>query len=200
MQNGKVQSLFSAAIVGRSKNYMRQMVLATAVAVALIGSTTIARAECGPSAGIKAATSHLPILATAGLMPEDDDHEVHKTIVGLWRTFYTSNGSPFFDTLKQWHSDGTEFENVKHNPAIGSVCVGVWKQVSPKSVRLHHLGFLFTTEGAPNGTFTVDEEDTLSANGMTYEGSFVFRIYDVNGTFTGNKFIGTVTATRITVS
>jgi hypothetical protein len=98
---------------------------------------------------------------------------------------YTADGSPFAETLKEWHSDGTEFENLTPNPAIGSVCVGVWKQVSVRTVRLHHLGFLFTPDGAPDGTFATDETETLAVNGMSYAGKFTFRIYDVKGVFTG---------------
>jgi hypothetical protein len=144
----------------------------------------------------------MPILA-AGLGQEEQgapDANWSKSIVGLWHTLYTSNGSPFFETLKEWHSDGTEFENVNHNPAIGSVCVGVWKQVNVRTVRLHHLGFLFAADGTPNGTFVVDETDTLAGNGMSYDGTFTFKIYDVNGVYTGTEYSGTVAATRITVN
>jgi hypothetical protein len=102
--------------------------------------------------------------------------------------------------LKEWHSDGTEFENVNHNPAIGSVCVGVWKQVSARTVRLHHLGFLFAEDGSPSGKFTVNETDTLDAGGMVYRGKFIFRTYDVKGVFTGTEVSGTVVARRITVN
>jgi hypothetical protein len=185
-----------------AKNCSKTVVLAIVAVLAMVCTATNARASCGPTAVMTTTFNRMPIIA-AGLGQEEQgapDANWSKSIVGLWHTLYTSNGSPFFETLKEWHSDGTEFENVNHNPAIGSVCVGVWKQVNARSVRLHHLGFLFAADGTPNGTFVVDETDTLAANGMSYDGSFTFRIYDVSGHYTGTEYIGTVAATRITVN
>jgi hypothetical protein len=47
-------------------------------------------------------------------------------------------------TANQWHSDGTEFENAWLPPDTGNICFGVWKEVAPRTVRLHHIGWLFT--------------------------------------------------------
>ena len=185
-----------------AKDCSKKMVLTIVAILAMVCAATNARASCGPMAGMKTTFNRMPILA-AGLGQEEQgapDANWSKSIVGLWHTLYTSNGSPFFETLKEWHSDGTEFENVNHNPAIGSVCVGVWKQVNVWTVRLHHLGFLFAADGTPNGTFVVDETDTLAGNGMSYDGTFTFKIYDVNGVYTGTEYSGTVAATRITVN
>ena len=117
---------------------------------------------------------------------------------GLWHTNYTADNAPFAETFKEWHSDGTEFENVNQNPAVGSVCVGVWKMVGARKVRLHHLGFLFNADGTSAGTFIVDETDTVGTPGSSYVGAFTFSTYDVNGNLTG-QVKGTVAATRITV-
>ena len=183
-------------------NCSKTVALAVVAILAMVCMATNARASCGPTAGMTTTFNRMPIIA-AGLGQEEQaapDANWSKSIVGLWHTLYTSNGSPFFETLKEWHSDGTEFENVNHNPAIGSVCVGVWKQVNVRTVRLHHLGFLFAADGTPNGTFVVDETDTLAGNGMSYDGTFTFKIYDVNGVYTGTEYSGTVAATRITVN
>jgi hypothetical protein len=152
-------------------------------------------------AGMKFPIIKLPVVATTGIaaaegMPNSQSPD---SIVGLWHTMYTAGNAPFAETLKQWHSDGTEFEKVNHNPAIGAVCVGVWKQVSARTVHLHHLGFLFNSDGSSAGTFVVEETDTLTAHGMSYLGQFTFKTYDVNGNFTGTELQGTVAATRITV-
>lgn len=180
---------------------MKAVILPTIVALVVLLTAASSYADCGPTAGMKFPIVKLPIVATAGLaavggMPNS---ETPDSIVGLWHTTYTAGDSPFAETFKEWHSDGTEFENVNHNPAIGAVCVGVWKQVGARTVRLHHLGFLFNADGTSAGTFVVEERDTLAAHGLSYIGTFTFRTYDVDGNFTGTEVKGRVTATRITV-
>jgi hypothetical protein len=200
MKQSEMQNVRKASVANQNR-HVRQFMIAACAAIALICSAIGARADCGPTAGKKTAMIRMPILSTNAPIMAEEEQEKHKSIVGLWHARYTSSdGSPFIETLKEWHSDFTEFENVNHNPAIGSVCVGVWKQLSDGTVKLHHLGFLFTPEGVPSGTFIVDETDTLAGTGMSYEGVFVFRTYDVNGIFTGVKITGTIAAERITVS
>jgi hypothetical protein len=124
------------------------------------------------------------------------------TIVGLWHvTYTTTSGAPFGVSLKQWHSDGTEFENIDHPAVVGNICFGVWKQVDFRSVRLHHTGWTFDNRGNPSGSFTIDETDTVSPNGMGYTGSFTFKVFDTNGDYiAGTETTGTIAATRITVN
>jgi hypothetical protein len=180
---------------------LKELVLPTIAALVVVLSAASSYADCGPMAGMKFPVVKLPLLTAADLavvggMPNGQSRD---SIVGLWHTMYTAGDSPFAETLKEWHSDGTEFENVNHNPAIGSVCVGVWKQVAVRTIRLHHLGFLFNGDGTSAGTFVVEETDTLAAHGRSYVGTFTFRTYDVNGNFTGTEVKGIVAATRITV-
>lgn len=175
------------------------LTLMSAVVVLLCAASSYA--DCGPLAGMKFPVAILPLVATANVavgagMPNG---ESPNSIVGLWHTMYTADNAPFAETFKQWHSDGTEFENVNHNPAIGSVCVGVWKLVGARTVYLHHLGFLFNADGTSAGTFVVEETDTLGTGGGFYGGTFIFSTYDVNGNPTGAAIKGTVAATRITV-
>src|SRR5215831_6512315 len=180
---------------------LEEFVLPTIAALVVVLAAANSYADCGPLAGMKFPVLKLPLLEAADLaaiggMPNGESRD---SIVGLWHTMYTAGNSPFAETLKEWHSDGTEFENVNHNPAIGAVCVGVWKQVAMRTVRLHHLGFLFNPDGTSAGTFVVEETDTLAAHGRSYAGTFTFRTYDVNGNFTGTEVKGTTAATRITV-
>jgi len=123
------------------------------------------------------------------------------TMVGLWHTAYTtSSNAPFGVSFKQWHSDGTEFENIDHSAVIGNVCFGVWKQVGFREVRLHHTGWTFDDSGNATGFFTIDETDTLASNGMSYSGKFDFKVFDSNGEYlSGSETTGTIAATRITV-
>lgn len=195
---------------GASTGKWSRGIVAVAVSVlALSFAGTTAYADCGPVAGLKATPITLPALAYAGpqvaaQIGEQVDaspaSSANHSIVGLWHVLYTADAALFAETLKQWHSDGTEFENVDHNPAIGSVCLGVWKQVGVRTVRLHHLGWLFAADGSPAGSFTQDETDTVASDGMSYKGTFTFKTYDQNGTFTGFEVTGTIAAVRITVS
>jgi hypothetical protein len=194
--------IMHSGVKAKPKNQLKKVGLAFVAVLAVMCAATSANASCGPTIGMKPAVFRMPLLATAGLGQEEEgtpSANSPNSIVGLWHTMYTAGGSPFVETLKQWHSDGTEFENANRNPATGSICLGVWKQVSVRTVHLHHLGFLFTADGAPDGTFTVDEIDTVAVKGMSYSGTFTFRVYDVNGVFTGVEVTGTIAATRITV-
>jgi hypothetical protein len=124
------------------------------------------------------------------------------TVIGLWQvTYTTSSKAPFGVSFKEWHSDGTEFENIDHSPVVGNICFGVWKQVGTRTFRLHHTGWLFDDNGNPTGSFIVEENDTVWLNGMSYSGTFVFKVYDKNGDYvSGSEVTGTITAKRIMVS
>lgn len=135
-------------------------------------------------------------------LPDNDGARGPDTIVGLWHTVYTtSSGAPFGVSLKEWHSDGTEFENIDHPAIVGNICFGVWKQLDLRTVRLHHTGWTFDDNGNPSGSFTIDETDTLTPNGMSYNGSFTFKVFDTNGDYiSGTETTGTIAASRITVN
>jgi hypothetical protein len=204
----KDPSLESPAVSTMVRNGLKRIVLAAAAALAMTFAATSAYANCGPVGGDKPVAIQLPDLQSASPEIAGQNGEqadaiprlgANNSIVGLWHVIYTANNSVFAETLKQWHSDGTEFENVDHNPAIGGVCLGVWKQVSVRTVRLHHLGWLFNADGSPAGTFTQDETDTVAPNGLSYTGTFTFKTYDVNGNFSGFEATGTIAASRITV-
>ena len=124
------------------------------------------------------------------------------TIVGLWHvTYTTSSNAPFGVSFKEWHSDGTEFENIDHSAVIGNVCFGVWKQIAPRTFRLHHTGWTFDDNGNPTGFFTIDETETIAPNGMRYNGNFDFKVFDTNGDYIpGTETTGTIVASRITVN
>ena len=175
-----------------------QALLLAAVAIFTLASAApAAYASCGLRAGIKGGGVTLPVLAGANTQMRDMPYD---SIVGLWQTAYTqTNGDPFGQSFKQWHSDGTEFENVDHSAVIGNICFGVWKQLGNRTFRLHHMGWTFDASGNPTGTFTIDETDVVAPNGMSYTGSFVFKTYKTDGTYTGTEITGKIVASRITV-
>jgi len=183
------------AIPETMRKSVRSVIQVTIAGLVMMLTAASSYADCGPMAGMKFPVVKLPLAAAANLAAVGG---MPNSIVGLWHTTYTADNAPFAETLKEWHSDGTEFENVNHNPAVGSVCVGVWKLVGTRKVRLHHLGFLFNADGTSAGTFVVDETDTVGTPGSSYVGAFTFSTYDVNGNLTG-QVKGTVAATRITV-
>jgi hypothetical protein len=148
----------------------------------------------------------------------DGDSKEHATIVGLWHVLYTATYDnnfppggpspptpfPFLESFKTWHADGTEFENAFLPPAGGNICFGVWKDLDDGSVKLHHIGLMFSPDGILSAIFTVDETDTVASDGKTYKGMFDFKLwppsYDAVGAGTPIAEVkGTMAGTRITV-
>ena len=130
---------------------------------------------------------------------ENSESNGRATIVGLWHLHYTaSDGSPFLESFKTWHADGTEFENAFLPPIGGNVCFGVWKEVSHLTAKLHHVGLMFNPDGSIKATFTVDELDTVAADNKTYSGTFDFKVFDPSGNLL-QEVKGTTAAMRITV-
>lgn len=174
----------------------------TMLAVAsLMFAATSARAACGSFSKLGSVSPiKMPMFAAAG-GEEEYFNGARDPIVGLWHVVYTAGGATFNETLDQWHSDGTEFENAWLAPAQGNICFGVWKSTGSHSVRLHHVGWTFdpTSTGTANGTFTLDEENTVSKDCNSYTGTFTFTTYDSKGV-KGMEVTGTIAATRITVS
>lgn len=185
------------------KRLTRAALVTSAVGFLAFASTT-AFGSCGPMTGARLPGTRLPALIqadphAASIDAEPDGGPASGSIVGLWHVLYTTEGARFAESFKMWHSDGTELDNINQNPAEGSLCVGVWKQVGPREVRLHHVGWIFAPGGTPAGSFTIDETDRIGERGMAYSGTFTFRTYDVNGNYAGNEVTGNTAATRITV-
>jgi hypothetical protein len=170
------------------------------IAVASLAlAATSAHATCGFTGIGSAGAIKMPMLqaesealgASKGFDP---------SIVGLWAVTYTANGGVFNQTFDTWHSDGTEFESAFLPVLIGNICEGVWKCTGRFTVRLHHVGWTFDpVKGGPaDGTFTIDQSNTIARNGQTYTGTFVFKTYDLKGNNI-TTVPGTIAAVRITV-
>lgn len=182
---------------GSMRNRFSRAALAFLGIATLLSITTLpAKASGCGELGVSTNPIKLPMLDDATSAPTGP-----VSIVGLWQTTYTVGDTTnlFGVSLKQWHSDGTEFEGVDHSALIGNICFGVWKQLRPGVVRLHHIGWTFD-DGNPTGTFTIDETDTLALNNMVYTGVFTFKVYDKNGDYvSGSEVTGRISAKRITV-
>jgi len=190
----------------RSRNAGRRGTVAVLGLFCLMLVATTAQAACGSFGGMMGkGPIHLPMMQAAA---DGDDHPFREgmfPIVGLWHVIYTNGAdqSTFNDTFDTWHDDGTEFESAYLAPAGGNVCSGVWKQSGPRTVTLHHVGWLFNpyapTATATN-TFTLDEIVTVAPGGATYSGTFTFKVWNLDGTPTPVQVTGSIAATRITVN
>lgn len=138
-----------------------------------------------------------PSAATLGSASADDFRR--KSIVGLWHVVYTSGGVTAWEAFDQWHADGNEFEAA--DLQIGSMCQGTWVITGRGTVRLFHVGWNFDPTGVTLiGYFTETQTDTLSADGMSYEGTYALQNFDVSGNhIQGQDQSGTVRGTRLTV-
>ena len=153
-------------------------------------------------------------------------------ITGLWKFTFTSDGThpgpgpgASVDAgFVTWHDDGTEIMNSGRAPVSGSFCMGVWKQVGPRTYKLNHWALSWiplyvpgpTTSWdqvggtnsafAPAGPTNIQETVTLSSDGNHYTGTFTITNYVYDGqsvtdanTSAGSPMVisGTVAATRI---
>jgi hypothetical protein len=192
-------------------------VLVVAGLAALFAASGVRAGGCAPAPPFKA--------VSAPLIPFASPHwdEQPPSIVGLWHLIYTANfansgplpvpvippGPPpsfqFVESFKTWHADGTEFENAFLPTTGGNICFGVWKDEGHGTVKLHHIGLMFSPDGsAITYIFTVDERDTVSHDGKSYSGVFDFKLWppSFSAVDTGmplQEIKGTTAGTRITV-
>ena len=162
-------------------------------------ATTVANACPNLSGSGYSGPIKLPILAQAG--NEQSDSVYSDSIVGLWQVVYTpvASSTPITVSFKEWHSDGTEFENIWLAPVGGDICFGAWKTIAPRTVHTHHIGWIFATPGATaTNYFIQDETDTVSRDGKTYTGNYKMQVYSLAGVKEGPETDGTIAATRIT--
>jgi hypothetical protein len=95
----------------------------------------------------------------------------------------------------QWHSDGTEWENIDFPILGGNICMGSWKAIGGNKVSRYHVGWLYS-DGTLVGHFIETETDVLSQDGNSYTGNNDTKMYMLDGTMF-NEVVGTSAATRI---
>ena len=101
----------------------------------------------------------------------------HEDIVGTWLVNY----GPVDLAFIQWHSDGTEWENITHPSIGGNICMGSWVATGPWTYSRNHFGWIFDSTGMIAGYFNETETDTLSKDGNSYTGTNVTIFYDMAG-------------------
>lgn len=176
----------------------------------------IAKAECGAaaqnSAGLSLALRGLPEPAPQAVESDssqaaspDADHERKNdskaTILGLWKKVYYSGGVLNDIGLDQFSAGGTELLNdvVAFNGG-NNFCIGVWKQVGPRSYDLVHTFYVFDPNNAKIAIGVSIEKSRLfvSRDGNRFTGTWTQDNYDLYGALVpGTHFDGTITGTRI---
>jgi hypothetical protein len=68
-----------------------------------------------------------------------------RTAEGAWHVSYMTGGAPGGEAFIQWHSDGTEWENINFPILGGNICMGSWKETDGNHVFRNHFGWLYDT-------------------------------------------------------
>jgi hypothetical protein len=176
---------------------MKRILIGTAVA-ALTLSGLSARASCVDPRSASQQTT--PFDFELGPMPSRAGHDAGEKIVGTWHVVYTTEGSPPGEAFIQWHSDGTEWENINHPVLGGNICMGSWKTVDRSHVFRNHFGWLFSN-GVIAGYFNETETDEVAWDGNSYSGvnTTTLNFYPVPPATTPMVIVltGTATAKRL---
>ena len=121
----------------------------------------------------------------------------------MWKVRYVIGDGPdlFDEAFQQFHAGGTEtmLSNILP-PALGNVCLGVWKQIGPRTFKLTHRGWNWNTDGTLFGTFLLDVTLRLDRNAENYTATWVSDSLDLDGIVIPElHFEGTARAQRIAV-
>jgi hypothetical protein len=178
-------------------NTMKGTAISAAVVAALTLVGVTAHASCvDPRAGHQRGTIQTQAPQMLGSSGAENSNAA-RTIVGTWLVTYTGDdGSPGGQAFIQWHSDGTEWENINFPPVVGNICMGSWKQLDKTHVFRNHYGWLFNDDGSLFGYFNETETAELSRDGNGYHGHTVMTIFDASGNNLGSNS-GSSLATRI---
>jgi hypothetical protein len=137
--------------------------------------------------------------ATPGFISVSDEGDQGEhggpSIVGTWHVTYTTAGAPGGEAFIQWHSDGTEWENINFPVLGGNLCMGSWKALDGRRVSRYHVGWLYN-DGVLAGHFVETETDVVSRDGNSYSGNNETWLYDLAGNLLAD-LPGTAKATRI---
>lgn len=174
---------------------MKTAYIGAALAAALAFTGFSAHAACvDPRVAAGTAPAHR---LSNVLLPRASAREAERawpvSIVGTWLVSYTLGG----EAIIQWHSDGTEWENINHPVLGGNICLGRWEQTGRYTYVRHHMGWIYEVAGAPASNYFIEDETAeLAADGKSYTGNDTFTIYNMDGTVQVGPLTGTAAATR----
>lgn len=133
------------------------------------------------------------------------------SVIGMWHAVFRlgdASGPVYDEVFEQFHSDGTELIiSSGLPPALGNVCVGVWKRVAARTYKLRHMTWNwappdngFGVPGTFAGHFELEVTLRLDAHGQHFNGTFSARNFDTEGEhIPGLDAQGVVNGVRITV-
>lgn len=173
---------------------MKNILIGTTAVAALTLFGVSARASCMDPSNAGPPMGHMDF--NHGPMPAHFGHDAADQIVGTWHVIYTPDGAATEsgEAFIQWHSDGTEWENINYPVLNGNICMGSWKAIDQWQVTRNHVGWLYNS-GVLAGWFNETETDLVARDGNSYTGTNQTTLY-----FTGMAPIvlkGTAAATRI---
>jgi hypothetical protein len=181
------------------EHFMKRTFTAAATVAAWALSGVSAHAGCADPRTVdrSGAFQAMPALTLQKSMSENNSNSENagRNIVGTWHVTYTAGGSPFGEAFIQWHSDGTEWENINFPVLGGNICLGSWKQVGRRQFSRNHIGWLYDN-GKLSGYFTETETNEVAFDGNSYSGLNDSKIYDLKNNLLA-EVQGTAMATRI---
>ncbi len=185
-------------------NTVLRKVLAT-VGLVAVGTLYSASASAQCSAAFPPQLQKQAWHGQAPRLMKVDWHDDDEDIIGFWNIVLTSKGSTGIPDgtildkgLQQWHPGGTEFLNSSgQHPLTQNYCMGAWKRVGRSTYVLNHFAYSYDTNQNVIGLARIQEDVTVSRDGMHYAGTFRIRGYD-NARNVVYEFKGTVAGTRIT--
>jgi len=149
---------------------MKRLLLGTAVLTALSLAGLSAHAGCvDPRSANQQAPQAVDFDSSPTQLLNHSGSDAAENIVGTWRVHYTTEDSPPEVALIQWHSDGTEWENVNLPILGGNICLGSWKTIDRSHVFRNHYGWLYNN-GVLAGYFNETETDEVARGGNSYTG------------------------------
>jgi hypothetical protein len=127
----------------------------------------------------------------------DDSHgdrsDHRAAVVGMWHVVLQlgdESGPVYDEVLEHFHSDGTELL-ISNGipPALGNICIGVWRQVSHRTYTLKHMTWNWSPDfnadfGVPGtfaGHFELHMRFRVDERGKTYSGTWVAQNFDESG-------------------
>jgi hypothetical protein len=122
-------------------------------------------------------------------------------IVGMWEVTLFAGGAIYDHAFQQFHADGLEMQNSGIVPPdFGNVCWGVWQQVSARTFKLRHFGWVFDANGNNTGTFVLTATCKVNRSGNSYTGTYVADILLPSGEPDPSQHVtGNMSATRLTL-
>jgi hypothetical protein len=165
-----------------------------------------AEAQCGVSLKhnqpvFANAANALPAMTAIAREREDpiEDSPDVGTIVGLWDVKFIADNQVVDEGFDQYHSDGTEILNDTPPPAAGNVCLGVYENTGPRTLKLKHPSWLYDpTNTFVIGRVTILERITLDRGGRSFTGTFTLQFTDLSGNSSAPDLTGQLRGDRIT--